>query len=215
MTKLNQFGETPIANGKIASIVTYLEMHAQTQSANLPDRDDLSLVQVTNPDLDWYRSLFKEIGEDWLWFLRLHMADEKLGAILTSEKTEIHALKLQGRDVGLFELDLSNFPDIEIAYFGTVPDQVGTGAGRWLMTKGLELTWAKAPKRVWLHTCNLDHPAALPFYQRSGFTPYKRAIDIDDDPRLTGALEKSAAPQIPIIGKMLHVDIPVDTSGSA
>ncbi len=199
MTKLNQCGETAIANGKIASIVTYLEMLAPAESATLPDRDDLSLVRVTNPDLDWYRSLYREIGEHWLWFLRLHMADEKLEAILTSEQTEIYALKLQGRDVGLFELDLSNFPDVEIAYFGTTPDQIGSGAGRWMMTNGLELTWAKAPNRVWLHTCNLDHPAALPFYQRSGFTPYKRTFEIDDDPRLTGALDKSAAPQIPVI----------------
>ena len=119
--------------------------------------------------------------------------------ILESDHTEIYALKSDGKDVGLFELDLTDFPTIELAFFGTIPDQSGSGAGRWMMTHGLRLTWAKSPKRVWLHTCNLDHPAALPFYIRTGFAPYKFAIDVDDDPRLTGVLDPSAAPHVPLI----------------
>ena len=60
-------------------------------------------------------------------------------------------------------------------------------------------SWVAATVRVWLHTCNLDSPAALGFYIKCGFRPYKRAIEVADDPRLRGILPEDAAPQIPII----------------
>lgn len=199
MSKLNLSGETAIPVGKLANVVTYLEMTAPPVANPLPDRSDLNLEKVDKPKLDWYRSLYRAIGENWLWFTRLRMADDDLRDILESKNTEVYALRSKGQVVGLFEMDLSAFPDIEIAFFGTIPDQYGTGAGRWMMTKGLLLAWAKSPKRVWLHTCNLDHPAALPFYRHTGFTPYKFTVDIDDDPRLTGTLDPSAAPHVPLI----------------
>ena len=88
---------------------------------------------------------------------------------------------------------------MELAYFGVVPEAVGTGAGRWLMDRAVELAFAKRPRRFWVHTCTLDHPAALGFYLRSGFQPYGRAVEIADDPRLAGALPRAAAPSIPLI----------------
>ena len=76
---------------------------------------------------------------------------------------------------------------------------VGTGAGRYLMNRTLERAWTRDVERVWVHTCNLDHPAALPFYMRTGFEPYKREIEIYDDPRLNGLQPQSATPGIPIL----------------
>ncbi len=199
MAELNLSGETALPKGKIASIVTYLEMTAPPGERTLPDRCDLSLEKVNLPDLDWYRGIYRAIGEQWLWFSRLRITDNALRDILESQLTEVYVLRSKGKDIGLFELDLTNFPDIEVAFFGTVPDQYGAGAGRWMMTHGLRLAWAKSPKRVWLHTCNLDHPAALPFYVRTGFEPYKFAVDVDNDPRLTGVLDPSAAPHVPLL----------------
>jgi hypothetical protein len=78
---------------------------------------------------------------------------------------------------------------------------VGTGAGRWLMTQAIELASRHAPRRLWVHTCTLDDPAALPFYVRSGFRAYKRAVEVADDPRLLGLLPESAASWLPLIGE--------------
>jgi GNAT superfamily N-acetyltransferase len=89
--------------------------------------------------------------------------------------------------------------DIEISYFGLTPDLVGQGAGRYLMEHALAAAWASHPHRVWVHTCTLDHPRALSFYLKAGFAPYKRAIEIADDPRLTGDVPRTAAQHIPLI----------------
>jgi hypothetical protein len=67
------------------------------------------------------------------------------------------------------------------------------------MSKAIDLVWSHPIRRFWLHTCTLDHPRALPFYLRAGFTAYKREIEIADDPRLTGALRRDATPDVPII----------------
>ncbi|MBZ0218794.1 MAG: GNAT family N-acetyltransferase [Fimbriimonadaceae bacterium] len=199
MTKLNLNGETDIPAGKISNVVTYLEMHSAPPRKSGVARPDLTLEQVENPDPVWYRGIYSAIGEEFLWFSRIVMPDDKLCDILQDPKAEVFALRKNSRDAGLLELDLRRLPDIEIAFFGALPDMVGDGAGRWLMTRALELAWAHKPDRVWLHTCSFDHPAALPFYIRSGFTPYKRAVEVVDDPRLTGDLPLTAAPQIPII----------------
>ncbi|MGB1180243.1 MAG: GNAT family N-acetyltransferase, partial [Lentibacter algarum] len=75
--------------------------------------------------------------------------------------------------------------------------QVGGQAGRWLMNEALTRAWDEDISRLFVHTCTLDHPKALAFYIRSGFTPYKRSVEVSPDARATGHLPKSAAPQIP------------------
>lgn len=192
-------GYTDLPPGKLASIVTYLEM--RTPPAELvPAPSEFTIRQVAQPDLSWYRRLFREIGGPWLWFSRLRMSDSELVAIINDPAVDIFALSHEGHDEGLLEFDRRSFPEIEVAYFGVTPTLVGKGAGRALFTHGLALEWQRQPERIWLHTCTADHPSALSFYQKFGFVPYKRAIEIADDPRLTGEMPRSAAPHIPIIG---------------
>jgi len=99
----------------------------------------------------------------------------------------------------MLELDFRNLPDVEIAFFGLVPEAVGAGTGRWLMDRALEIAWREGVNRVWLHTCTLDHPSAIRFYRSSGFVPYRRTLEVVTDPRLDGLLPMDAAPQIPVI----------------
>ena len=144
-------------------------------------------------------ALFKLIGENWLWHSRIEMTDEKLSGILRHPAVGVYRL-FRGQTVaGLLELDFREPGDCELSFFGLVPDEIGKGAGRFLMSEAIRLAWAKAIKRFWVHTCTFDHPAALSFYRRSGFTPYQTAIEIHPDPRLTGHMPRAAAPQIPII----------------
>ena len=90
--------------------------------------------------------------------------------------------------------------ECEIAFIGLVPELAGQGHGRWLLTEALHLAWREGIARVHVHTCTLDHPAALAAYCRAGFEAIGRAVETFPDPRLTGLLPRDCAPQIPLIG---------------
>jgi GNAT superfamily N-acetyltransferase len=191
-------GYSDVPAGKIAAVVTHLEM---TEPPVLPDdpQGTWTLRRVEAPGLDWFRELYRRIGEEWLWFSRLRMTDAKLAATIQSPLIEMYALVQDGRDEGVLELDFRNAGECELRLFGVTADLIGSGAGRWLMKRALELIWSRPVTRVWVHTCSLDHPAALAFYQRSGFRPFRRQIEISDDPRLDGTVPRSAARHVPII----------------
>lgn len=188
-----------IQAGKIAAVVTALEMTERPPRRAVPTRDRFAVRRVARPDLDWYRNLFRRIGTAWLWFSRLRLDDAALAAILHDDAIEVSALSVDGRDEGLLELDFRVSGEVELAFFGVTPSLVGHGAGRLLMDIALDRAWAAQPRRVWVHTCTLDHPGALAFYQRSGFVPFHRQIEIADDPRLDGTLPPNAAPHVPLI----------------
>lgn len=192
-------GYTPIPAGKIASIVTYLDMRARPSPMREP-KAALVLRRVEVPDPEWYRTLFRRIGEDWLWLSRLRVDDAALKAIIHDPKIEIYALSHEGAEIGLLELDFREAPAlVELAFFGVVPEFTGAGAGRFLMNRANEIVWSRPVERFMVHTCTLDHPAAVGFYLKAGFAAYARAIEVADDPRLSGALRASAAPQVPMI----------------
>ena len=192
-------GYHDIPAGRLATVVTYLEMSAPAAPRPEPDPVAWTLRQVVHPAVDWYRALYRRVGADWLWTSRLGLSDADLSSIVTSPEVEVHALGLDGRDEGILELDFRVARECEITFFGLGQSVIGTGAGRWLMTRAIARAWSRPITRLWLHTCSLDSPAALGFYIRSGFTPYDRKVEVFDDPRLTGVLPRSAAPQVPII----------------
>lgn len=164
-----------------------------------PQGTPWALRRVERPDPGWYRDLFRRIGTDWLWTSRLVLTEDDLLRIIRDPEVEVHALVAEGREEGLLELDFRKHGQCELAFFGLTPTLVGTGAGRWLMNRALETAWSRPITRFRVHTCSFDHPAALPFYLRSGFRAYRRDVGIGDDPRLTGELPRSAAAHIPII----------------
>jgi GNAT superfamily N-acetyltransferase len=182
--------------GKLASVITYLEMRAQPPARPDPPNRDWGLRHVTQPDAQWYRELFRRIGDDYLWFSRLMLSDDALLDIIRDPLVEIYALEHNGSDSGLLELDFRKPGECELIFFGVGSTLVGTGAARWLMNRALERVWSTSVTRFWVHTCTLDHPNALGFYLRSGFKPYRREVEILDDPRAVGILPPDAAPWI-------------------
>lgn len=192
-------GYTDLPPGKIATIVTYLEMRERPRLKRLPAEPGWALERLRD-ETARYRALFRSVGEDWLWFSRLHVTDAQLTATIGHPDVEAYALVIDGRDSGLLELDFRPAGECELAYFGVVPEAVGRGTGRRLMNEAVRRAFRRPIRRFFVHTCSLDHPNALPFYMRSGFTPYKRAIEVADDPRLRGALPLGAAPQVPVLG---------------
>lgn len=192
-------GYHPVSPGKLASVVTSLEMRARAPARPEPVDLGLTLRRVPAPSAEWYSALYGRMGRDWLWFARLSMSEAALLAIIHDPKVGVFALERDGAEVGLLELDFRKPGEAEIAYFAVASELQGGSAGRWLMNRALEIAWAEPIDRLWVHTCTLDHPAALDFYRRSGFVPFRREIELADDPRLTGALPPGAAPQAPVL----------------
>lgn len=198
-TPLNLDGYTDLPQGKIATIVTYLEMREPPARPPFQKPENWSLHRI-DQDHPRYRALFRTIGEPWLWFSRAVMPDHELAAILDDPKVEAYALHDGEADVGLLELDFRTEGEAELAFLGLVPGFIGQGAGSFLMGEAIARAFANPVERFFVHTCTLDSPGALPFYMRSGFTPYRRAIEVADDPRLQGFLPMEAAPHIPVLG---------------
>ena len=189
----------PVAPGQLATIVTSLEMRERPRAAPLP-ASPLRLARWRDPATDAYRTLFRRIGTPWLWFSRLAITDAELAAIIGDPGVEIFAVvDRQGIEVGLLELDFRNAGQCELSFFGLIAELAGKGHGRWLMAQALALGWRAGIERLWMHTCTLDHPAALGFYRKAGFVPYALAVETFTDPRIAGFLPRDAAPQIPLL----------------
>ena len=189
----------PLPNAELAAVVTYLEMRSPPEH-EIPD-SPLSLKRVEVPQPEHYRELFRLVGAPWLWFSRLILDDAHLASIIQHPKVELYSvLDENGREAGMVELDFREAGECELAFVGLVPELSGKGHGRWLLAQAISRGWREGVDRVHVHTCSLDHPAALAAYRRAGFTPYKRAIERFPDPRLLGVLPKSCAPQIPLLG---------------
>lgn len=193
-------GYSAVPPGKLATVVTCLEMLAPPPARGPRTVDpSLGLEHWQSPDVESYRTIYRAVGEDWMWVSRLEMADDKLAEILNDPLVEIYVATDGGRPIGLMELDFRQPDECELVFFGLVVDAIGKGAGRFLMNHAIDKAWSKPIRRFWVHTCHFDSPAALPFYQRSGFRPYCLMVEVHDDPRLTGLAPRTASPHVPII----------------
>ncbi len=198
----------PVADGELAAVVTFLEMR-KAPDFQIP-ASSLSLRRIQHPEVDEYRRLFRRIGRQWLWFSRLVMSDEDLAAIIQDPAVDLYVIIDEvGTDIGMIELDFREAGQCELAFIGLLPELAGLGHGRWLTAETLRLAWREDVRRVHVHTCTLDHPAALPSYRHAGFRAYKRAIERFPDPRLIGILPNEAAPQVPPLGSEAPAGRPV------
>lgn len=192
-------GYAMLPPGWLAATVTWLEMRRRPTELAAALPDGVALAPLTGADAARYRRLFAAVGEPWLWFGRRALDDAALAAILDDPAVWCRAVTRGGRDVGLVELDARVAGEVELAYFGLIPEEVGAGLGRALMRLALAEAWSRDPEKVTVHTCHFDHPGALGFYRRSGFVPVRVGVELDRDPRLTGLLPRSAAPHVPLI----------------
>ncbi|MEO7277022.1 MAG: GNAT family N-acetyltransferase [Sphingomicrobium sp.] len=192
--------EEAVASGQVAAVVTWLEMVERPEPADIPS--PLRLIRIEQPRLDHYRALFRLVGAPWLWFSRLAMGDEALAAIVHDPAVHLFTIVDEAEaEVGMIELDFRQSGQCELSFVGLVPELSGKGHGRWLLGEALRHAWAgDGVERVHVHTCTLDHPAALGAYRRAGFIAFKRSVERFADPRLTGILPLDCAPQVPLIG---------------
>jgi ribosomal protein S18 acetylase RimI-like enzyme len=156
---------------------TYLELTNPAAFRRKPAVDsDLKIERSADCTPALLRYLYAEVGRDYHWVDRLPWTDAQLQAYLDDPSVSVWLLTVGGTLAGYFELRVDNGAQesTEIAYFGLLPGFLGRGLGGHLLTEAVELAWARGARRVWLHTCSLDHPAALENYLKRGFTVFKR-----------------------------------------
>ena len=191
-------GYHAVPRGKVTMVITTLEMRSKVDIRPVTPPAGWELVRHEQPSVQWYRDIFRAVGENWLWFGRAILDDPSLAQIINDPKVHIYSLHKDGIDGGLLELDFRQAGQCELAYFGLTPALIGSGAGRHLMNNAIELAWAQAITRFYLHTCTLDSPQALPFYRRTGFVPISQKVEVADDPRIMHGYDRNLGPHVPI-----------------
>jgi len=169
--------------------ITYLEMRGRPARAPAPlprTGSKIALMRAERPTVGFYRYLYNAVGRPWRWYERNRLSDEALGAIIGDAQVEIHVLYCDGAPAGYAELDFRREGEVELAYFGLIPEYFGRGFGRYMLDWAIDAAWARSPRRVWVHTCTLDHPAALAVYQKAGFVPFRQETVTIIDPGVPG-----------------------------
>jgi GNAT superfamily N-acetyltransferase len=156
---------------------TYLEMSSPSElrpasvEGPLPQIDRLDHCSV-----ELFRFLYRAVGETYRWTDRLRWTDERIREHLSLPGVSLWLMSWEEEPAGYFELRQHEDRSAEIAYFGLLPDFIGRGWGKYLLTRAVQSAWGLGTSRVWLHTCTLDHPAALPNYLRRGFRPTREEV---------------------------------------
>ncbi len=156
----------------LKAVVTFLEQTARPKLfVPMPVNLHVALMKQTDMPLHFYRYLQYRVGRNFHWVARLRLDDSSLAKIVHDPATAIHVLYLNGAPAGFFELNNSDPQKVSLEYFGTMREAHGLGLGRWFLSQAIEAAWNLNPLKVTVNTCTLDHPAALPLYQKLGFMP--------------------------------------------
>ena len=159
-------------------VTTYLEMRSPEQLR--PKRADERFQVREQKEHNWVfnRDMYFRVGEQWQWVDKRPWTDEQWKAYATAPNLRTFAAYYDNVLAGYYELHQEFALDgssagVEIAYFGLLREFIGRGLGGALLTSAIEEAWRLSPARVWVHTCNRDHPQALANYQARGMTVYK------------------------------------------
>jgi len=153
---------------------TYLEIRSRSElKAGRSGDPRVRLREIPDCPPSFYRTLYVEVGRNYHWIDRLPWTDEQIREHLQQPEIRLWLMTHDDVTAGYFELRRCEDASVEIAYFGLLPEFLGRGLGKHLLTCATEQAWAMAANRVWLHTCTLDDPAAMPNYLKRGFKPFK------------------------------------------
>ena len=135
-------------------------------------------VQLLNPaDFQLNKFFYKNVGNKHHWVDRLIWTEKKWIEYVTDEKVKTYILKNKDDLVGYFELILHKDKDeIEIAYLGLLEEYQNKKLGSYLLSLAIKNSFLERPKRIWVHTCSLDHKNALKNYINRGMKIFKKEI---------------------------------------
>jgi GNAT superfamily N-acetyltransferase len=153
-------------------------MLARPERTVPPPHEGLTVLHAKRPTVRYYRFLYDAVGGPWQWLSRRRLSDAELACLLDDPRDEVHVLQIEGVPAGFAELDRRVADEIELVQFGLMPEFIGQGLGKYFLQWNVEQAWSYGPKRFWLHTCSLDHPAAIPNYLKAGFVIYKEEMTV-------------------------------------
>jgi GNAT superfamily N-acetyltransferase len=164
---------------KVSVTTTHLEMRspeALRRARRVPD--DVLLLRAGIPSPELNRAFYTGVGGDWFWMDRLSWTWDQWMSWLSRPEVETWIAHQAGTPAGYFELELQPEQNVEIVYFGVLPGFAGKGIGGYLLSQAVHRAWVMGPVigRVSVHTCSLDHPAALRNYLARGFSVFKEAV---------------------------------------
>ena len=160
---------------RIPTTVTFLEMKHRPSALPPPQpKGKIAILRASNPPVHFYRYLYNTIGEAYYWVDRRKKSDEEIAFIVADPAIELYVLYAEGNPAGMAELDFRDNGIGQLAYFGLMPEFVGRRLGYFFLYHACANAWAKPISKMLVNTCTLDHPRALPLYQRVGFVPYTR-----------------------------------------
>ncbi|MDD2876234.1 MAG: GNAT family N-acetyltransferase [Acidiphilium sp.] len=171
---------------RILVTVTFMRLDRKPPAIWSPLPAGAGIELARHMDVAAYRALYDRVGQPWLWWLRRMMPDDMLAQLLADPATAVHVLTLDGVEAGFFELDATSWPDVNLSYFGLLPDAIGQGLGFSLLGTAIERVFSGPVRGMTVNTCTADHPRALPNYQRAGFRITRQINEIWDIPRRLG-----------------------------
>lgn len=170
---------------KLDVTITYLEQQGRPRMAPVArPPGKVAVMRVEAPTLSFYRYLYRLVGDPHHWVSRRRLGDAELQAIIGDERVHVLALYVGGVPGGMAEFDFRDVTAAELKFFGLAPDFQGRGYGRYFLAHAIDYAWSLAPARLRLETCTLDHPAALPLYQKLGFSVFDQKsgeVELIDD----------------------------------
>ena len=160
---------------RIPMTVTFLEMNAKPAALPPPQpRGKVALLKADKPPIHFYRYLYDTIGAGYYWVDRKKLTPEALAEVIHHPDNQLFVLYTEGSPAGMAELDLRKAGSCNISYFGLMPEVIGRHLGYFFLYHACQNAWLQPIHRLTINTCTLDHPRALPLYQRVGFTAYSR-----------------------------------------
>ena len=156
---------------------TYLEMRSRADLRPAPTPEpEPRIERIKECPASFFRYLYQEVGRAHHWTDRLAWSGPEIRRYLATPGVSIWLMSSDAAPAGYFELREHEDRSVEIVYFGLLPDFLGRGWGKYLLVRAAQAAWETGSSRVWLHTCTLDHPAALPNYIKRGFRPFREVV---------------------------------------
>ena len=154
---------------------TYLELATPSELSRdgVADPDEARVARQIPVQPRMFRELYRAVGAAYRWRDRDVWTDDEIAARYAGDRVTLWICSLGGAPAGFYELERHDDGSIEIVLFGLLPDFAGRGLGKWLLVDAVTRAWTMGAARVWLHTCTLDSPAAMPNYVARGFRPFR------------------------------------------
>jgi len=160
---------------RLPMTVTFLDMKAKPAVLAPPQpKGKVAMLKADKPPVHFYRYLYDTVGDAYFWVDRKKLTPDALAETIHDPLNRLFVLYAEGSPAGMAELDFRKPGVANISYFGLMPEAIGRRLGFFFLYHTVMNAWAEGVTRLTVNTCTLDHPRALPLYQRMGFTPYAR-----------------------------------------